>query len=125
MHKAFSSPRVGTWAGKEILVSVGSRAAYAYDPKTGKELWRLENRGAHSSGATPVIGDDYVYFSLGNGKNELLALKPTGAGVLTDADIAFRVNKNVPTRTSPLLHDGLIYMADEGGMGTCVDAKPG
>ena len=43
-------------------MSVGSKAAYAYEPETGSELWRVENRESHSGSATPVIGEDLIYF---------------------------------------------------------------
>ena len=62
MRKAFSTLRIATFSdpdgnpGKPILISLGSKALYAYDPATGKEIWRVENRSAHSGSATPVIG---------------------------------------------------------------------
>src|SRR4051812_29421793 len=131
MRKAFSTPRIATFKdpdgnpGKPILISLGSKALYAYEPATGKELWRVENRSAHSGSATPVIGPDLIYFSTGHGKPELWALRPGGSGVLNDSHIAWKVTKNVPTRGSTLLVDNLIYMADDNGVATCVDARTG
>ena len=124
-RKAFSTPRVGTFGGKDMLFSVGSKAFYAYDPATGVELWRVDCHPAHSGSATPVVGPEFVYFCTGHGKSELWAVKPGGTGTLGDDDIAWKVKKNVPTRSSVLLVDDLIYMVDEGGVASCVEAKTG
>jgi outer membrane protein assembly factor BamB len=125
-RKAFSTPRIATFDGAPpILVSLGSKALYAYEPNTGVELWRLDFRIAHSGSATPVIGKDLIYFNTGHGKAELWAVKPGGKGVLSDADVAWKVKRNVPTRASVLLHEDLIYMVDDGGIASCVDSKTG
>ena len=128
-RKGFSTARIATIDGKEQLLSVGGKAAYGYDPETGKEIWRLDfasfGNGAHTPAGTPVIGPDFIYFCTGHGGGELLALKPGGAGVVGADRIAWRLKKNVPNRTSPLLHDGLLYLVDDGAMATCVDAKTG
>ena len=124
-RKAFSTPRVGTFGGKPMLFSLGSKCFYAYEPATGKEIWRAENRAAHSPGNTPVFGPDLVYFTFGNGKNELWAVKPGGSGVLGDADVAWKVKKNVPTRSSVLLVDDLLYCVDDGGIASCLEAATG
>jgi outer membrane protein assembly factor BamB len=125
-RKAFSTPRVVSFGGgKPILVSVGSKALYAYEPETGKELWRVEDRAAHSGSATPVVGKDLIYFQTGHGKPELWAVKPGGHGVLDDSLVTWKVKKNVPTRSSTVLVDESLYMVDDGGIASCIDAKTG
>lgn len=124
-RKAYSTPRVGTFGGKPMLLSLGSKCFYAYDPATGKEIWRAENRGAHSPGNSPTFGPDLIYFCFGNGKNELWAVKPGGTGVLGDADVAWKAKKNVPTRSSVLLADDLLFLVDDGGIASCLEAKTG
>ena len=125
-RKAFSTPRVVTFGdGKPVLLSLGSKALYAYEPGTGKELWRVENRETHSGSATPVVGKDLIYINMGHGQAELWAIRPGGSGVVTDTHVAWKLRGNLPTRASVLLHDGLIYMVDDGGIASCVDAKTG
>jgi outer membrane protein assembly factor BamB len=125
-RKAFSTPRVVDFGdGKPVLLSLGSKALYAYEPGTGRELWRVENRETHSGSATPVVGEGLIFINMGHGKPELWAIRPGGSGVVTDTHVAWKYRGNVPTRASVLLHDGLIYMVDDGGIATCVDAKTG
>jgi outer membrane protein assembly factor BamB len=47
-RKAFATPIVVTAGPQPVLISPGSMAAYGYDPLTGKELWRLEDRTSFS-----------------------------------------------------------------------------
>jgi outer membrane protein assembly factor BamB len=124
-RKTFSTPRVSTLLGKPQIISVGSNAMYAYDPADGKELWRVEHREAHSDTATPLIGDKFIYFCTGLGRKELVAVKPGGSGVVTDTHIAWRTNKNIPSRGSPSLANGRIFMVDDGGVASCLDANTG
>ena len=125
-RKAFSTPRVVSFGGgPPVLLSLGSKALYAYEPHTGVELWRVESRIAHSGSATPVVSDDLIFFNTGHGKSELWAVKPGGKGVLGEDMIAWKVRRNVPTRSSVLLVDDLIYMVDDGGIASCVEAKTG
>ncbi|HEX8915900.1 MAG TPA: PQQ-binding-like beta-propeller repeat protein [Humisphaera sp.] len=129
-RKSFTTPRVATYNGRTEVVSVGSKCAYAYDPATGKELWRLEfaaagNPDSHTVGVTPVLGPDLMYLCTGNGKSEMWAVKPGGTGQLNGDAIVWRVKKNVPKRASPLLVDGLLYTVDDDGMAICTDAKTG
>jgi len=125
-RKAFSTPRVVSFGGAApIMLSLGSKALYAYVPETGEELWRVEDRAAHSGSATPVVDRDTIYFNTGHGKAELWAVHPGGHGVIPDSDVLWKVKKNVPTRASVVLADGLIFMVDDVGMASCIDPKDG
>ena len=124
-RKAFSTPVVTDINGKPTLLSLGSKAFYAYDPASGKELWRVEWKGQHSGSSTPVAGKDLVYTCTGLSKGELWAIKPGGSGVVTDTHVAWKVKRYVPSKPSVLLVDDLIYMVDDTGIASCIDAKTG
>src|SRR5258706_191167 len=124
-RKAFSTCRIATVNGKPAVISIGSRATYAYEPESGKEIWRLEHADWHSAGATPVIGDGLIYICPGFGKGAVFAVRPDGQGVLGPDHIAFKVTKNAPDKQSPLLVGDLLYFIDSTGIATCVDAKTG
>lgn len=124
-RKAFSTPRVATFDGKDVLISLGSRALYAYEPTTGQELWRVEVKESFSGSDTPVIADGLVFFATGHGQSELVALRPGGQGVLDDRSIVWRSHKKIPTRSSVLCVDGLVYLVSDAGIVSCLDAKTG
>lgn len=127
-RKAFSTPRVFNIEGHDVLISLGSKALYAYEPLTGKELWRVEDKDSFSGSDTPIFGDGMIFYGSGHGQSELLAVKPVGGGEggnIADKSIVWRLHKKVPTRSSLLLHDGLIYMVTDAGVVNCVSATDG
>jgi outer membrane protein assembly factor BamB len=124
-RKAFSTPRIATFAGQDVLISLGSKALYAYEPLTGKELWRVEDKASFSGSDTPVFSSDMIFYGSGHGQSELLAVRPGGQGDVTNSAIAWRLHKKIPTRSSLLLLDGLIYMVTDAGIVNCVDARNG
>lgn len=124
-RKAFSTPRIFQVDGKPILFSQGANASYAYDPFTGKELWRVEDLKTHSASTTPLFGHGLIFLCTGNPKGEVWAVRPGGKGVVTDTHVVWKGSRNVPTRPSLLLVDDLILMVDDGGVASCIEAKTG
>jgi outer membrane protein assembly factor BamB len=124
LRKAHGTPLVATVAGKPQLISVGAKASYGYDPRTGSELWRVEYND-FSSAPRPVFDHGIAYLVTGFTKKEFLAVKTDGHGNVTDTHIAWKLNKNVPKYSSPLLIDGLLYLAAEESFITCVEAATG
>jgi outer membrane protein assembly factor BamB len=124
-RKAFSTPRVASFDGRDVLVSLGSKALYGYEPMTGKEIWRVEVKSSFSGSDTPIFGDGMIFYGTGHGESELMAVRPQGQGNITDHAIVWRIHRHVPTRSSALLADGLIYTVSDAGIVNCVDAKTG
>ena len=127
MRKAFSTPRISTLSGEPLLLSLGSKSFYAYRPETGEEVWRMENRASHSGSTTPLVGAEFIYYCTGLGNETLCAVKPDpkAKGVLSDSHIAWKVTKNVSGKPTPVLVEGRIYMTDDGGIATCINARTG
>jgi len=123
-RKAFSTPVVATVGGRLMMISLGSKACYGYDVRSGEELWRIENRACHSGSPTPVVGEDAIYVCMGLAQGQLWAIRP-GRGLLGDQHVLWRITRNVPTRSSPVLASDLLFMVDDGGIATCVEAKTG
>jgi outer membrane protein assembly factor BamB len=66
-----------------------------------------------------------AFFQTGFGKSQLLAVKLGGTGVLPAGDIVWREKKNVPSKPSILLHEDLLFMVDDVGIASCLEAKTG
>ncbi|HEV8541399.1 MAG TPA: PQQ-binding-like beta-propeller repeat protein [Verrucomicrobiae bacterium] len=124
-RKAFSTPVVHNFGEGPILISHGSKAVYAYEPDTGKELWHVEERRMHSGSGRPSVGLGMIFVSMGHSKSELWAIKPGGSGNVTTSHVVWKLRKNVPTRSSPVLFGDLLFMVDDGGIASCVEAKTG
>jgi len=125
-RKAFSSPLVVEHEGVPLLISAGSQATYGYEPATGKEVWRVEDRKYHSGTVRPVGGHGMVYTATGLPKGELWAVRLGGRGVITDTHVAWKVATSVPNRPSPVLAEDLLFMVHQDtGVVTCLEAKTG
>ena len=124
-RKAFATPHVYMQGNQPILLSSGAKAHYAYDPRTGKEIWRFDEREAHSAATRPVIGDGVAYIPAGFGKAGLLVIKLGGSGVLSENDLAWRMKKASPNKPSVTLVGDLLFTVNDGGIATCLETKTG
>lgn len=123
-RKCYSTPRIIEHAGKRTLVSVGSHAAYGYDPETGKELWQSWEEKSHSAGAVPAIGNGLIYAPISSA-GRLRAIKPGGSGNITDTHTVFEILRNGPARSSPLLIGDRLFITDSSGVASCINALDG
>ena len=125
LRKAFCTPQVIHVAGKEQLISVGAFRAYAYEPKTGKEIWFC-NLPGFSNVPRPVFGHGLVYVGTGFMKPELWAIRTDGTGDVTSTHVAWKMSKMASLKPSLLLAGDELYMLNDGsGTLTCLDAKSG
>jgi outer membrane protein assembly factor BamB len=123
-RKAFSTPQIMTHDGAPLLVSIGSKATYGYDPRTGKELWRLEERSSHSGSTRPVLGHGLIFYPTGFPTGQLFAVRLADKGG-APPEVAWKVTRGVPNKPSVLLIDDLIFMVNDTGIVSCVEAKTG
>ncbi len=123
-RKAFSTPVIAEVNGKAVLISLGSMALYAYEPETGKEIWRVEEPGCHSGSSRPVLGHGLVFVPMGTGR-QLWAVRPDGRGCVTDTHVVWKYVRAVPHRSSPILVGDHLFMVDDNGVAACVAAKTG
>lgn len=123
-RKAFATPLVVDFSGMPVLVSSGAKAHYGYDVRTGKELWRFEERAHHSASTRPLAWDGRVFLQTGF-KGHLLALRLGGSGVVEESQADWRFKKGVPSKPSMLLIDGLLFLVDDSGIATCLDGRTG
>jgi outer membrane protein assembly factor BamB len=124
-RKGFATPHVTMINGRWELISLGSKAAYSYNPVNGHELWRVEERAQHSASTRPVIGHGMIFYPTGFSSGQLLAVRIGGKGLITDSHVAWRVKRGVSNKPSILLIDDLIYVINDTGIASCIDAKSG
>lgn len=122
--KAFCTPLLIEVNGKTQLISPTSKAGIAYDPRTGKELWRVRY-SAFSSTGMPLFGDGLVFINTGFGKADLVAVKPDGAGDVTGSHVVWTVKKGIGSKPSQLLVGDLIFNVHDSGIANCLEAKTG
>ncbi|HRX53952.1 MAG TPA: PQQ-like beta-propeller repeat protein [Verrucomicrobiales bacterium] len=124
-HFSFSTPLLITVDGQEQIISPASGAVIAYNPADGKEIWRFRYGEGYSVVPRPVFAHGMIYVSSGFDKATLYAVKVGGKGDVTDTHLAWKHEKNVPKESSFLIIDDLLFMNDDSGVGTCLEAKTG
>ncbi|MDX1382963.1 MAG: PQQ-binding-like beta-propeller repeat protein [Thermoanaerobaculia bacterium] len=123
-HVGWGSP-VAIRAGDrdEIVVSSQGRV-YAYDPDDGRELWSCRGNLSEVT-PTPVVGAGLVFCTSGRA-GPTLAIRPGGAGDVTDTHVAWQTPKGSPFIPSPLFHDGRLYTVnDMVSVVSCYRARDG
>ncbi len=123
-RKAHSTPIITKHAGQDRMYSVGAKAIYGYDPNDGKELWRAQFHN-WSAAPRPVLHDDRIMFVTGFSRAELCSVQLGGQGDITDTHYRWRVKNPIPRYASPIVVDGLLYLAAEESFLSCVDPATG
>ena len=123
--QAYSTPLVIRVGDRDQVVSVGAYRAAAYDPLTGKEIWRVSYGDGFSNVPRPVYGHGLVYIATGFQQPSLLAVRADGAGDVTKTHIAWTLKRGAPLTPSPLVVGDELYIVNDGGIASCLDAKTG
>lgn len=123
--QAYTTPLVIRVADRDQVVSVGAYRASAYDPANGKEVWRVAYDDGFSNVPRPVFGQGLVYIATGFQQPALIAVRPDGTGDVTRSHIAWTLRRGAPYTPSPVLVGELLFIVNDAGIATCVDAKTG
>ena len=124
---SFSTPLVIEVEGRKQIVCPGTGLVAAYEPKTGKEIWRVLYGDGYSVIPRPVFGHGLVYVCSGWGVPTLFAIRPTGTGDVTDTHVAWKQTSkaNVPHTPSILLIQDDLFLISDTGIASSLDARTG
>lgn len=126
LRKAYHTPVIVEVNGKAQLVSNGAMLVTAHEPKTGKELWRVIYRDDNTISRI-VTGLGLFFINCGGSPNatHLWAVRQGGAGDVTDTHVVWKMTKDVPLESSPVLVGDLLYTLSDRGVLICKEAKTG
>lgn len=124
-YQAYTTPLIIRLPEGDQAVSPGALRAIAYEPETGRELWYVNYGEGFSNVPRPVYGKGLVYICTGFQEPSLLAVRLDGRGDVTRSHVAWILNRGVPLTPSPLLVEENLYMVNDNGIATCVDAETG
>ena len=129
---SWGTPTVADTSGGPVLVTNASNFIRGYDPRTGKELWRL---GGSSKITAPTPVFDEGLFVIASGRRPerpIYAVRDdargdiTLAGDKTSSDVIAWSRKGrgsyMPT---PLVYRGIVYVLDNSGIFDAYDLKTG
>jgi outer membrane protein assembly factor BamB len=123
--QAYTTPLVIRVGDRDQLISVGAFRARAYDPLTGKEIWRVRYDEGFSNVPRPIFAHGLVVIATGFQQPELLAVRPDGTGDVTKTHIAWSLKRGAPLTPSPIVVGDELYVVNDGGIASCIDARTG
>ncbi|MBM3880925.1 MAG: serine/threonine protein kinase [Verrucomicrobia bacterium] len=126
-RKSFSTPLIFEDVGSAQMVVPGAQWFVAYEPATGKEIWRVDNGKGETVAPRPVYGTGLVFVSTGvfRGRAQLWAVRTTGLGDVTETHVAWKLPNSIGFMPSPLLLGRTLFLLDDQDFLTCVDAGTG
>jgi outer membrane protein assembly factor BamB len=123
---SFSTPLAIEVDGATQVVSPTSGFVAGYDPKDGREIWRVRYPEGFSIITRPVFAHGLLFISSSYMKPVLYAIKAAGAkGDVTGTHLVWKHEKGAPNTPSPLVVGDELYFVSDSGIATCLDARTG
>lgn len=121
---SWASPIViSTEMGEQQVITCASPWVIAYNAASGEELWRVDCLGEDVA-PSPIYAGGLVFAVQEGG--DLVAIRPTGRGDVTDTHIAWTGYEGLPDICSPVSNGELVFLlTSDGGMLTCYDVSDG
>jgi outer membrane protein assembly factor BamB len=121
---SYSTPLVvRTPSRVEVIVNSNERVD-AYDAATGALLWHVGDSNRFPV-PSPVFHDGIIYMSRGYRSGPYFAVRPGGSGDVSGSHVLWLVPTGAPYVSSLVYDDGRVYMANDVGVLTAVNAKTG
>jgi outer membrane protein assembly factor BamB len=120
---SWGTPTVAMTSAGPQLVTNGSKFIRAYDPRTGRELWRL-GRSSQITVPTPLFADGLIVVASGRApERPIFVVRPTASGDITLASgetsnrsVVWNRNGRGPYMPTPLVSDHTLYVLANNGV---------
>src|SRR5439155_8512824 len=120
---SWGTPTVAVTPAGPELVTNAANFIRGYDPRTGKELWRLGG-SSKLTAPTPVFGDGLFVVASGRGpERPIFVMRPGARGDLTLPDgkttsdaIVWSRTARGPYMPTPMIYEGLLYVLNNNGV---------
>ncbi len=118
---SYVTPMLVSFAGREVVIAVNEASVAAYDPDTGRDVWRFDWPGHSNSDATcsqpHLLDGDRIFMSKGYGVGAAVFEATPLAG--SDGRVGFRPVWSQPGMlktkfTNVVIHDGHAYGLSDG-----------
>jgi len=113
----WSTPSIVYNGSQPMLVAPGMTNTIAYDPRSGKELWRT--KGVVGNTVPSIVsGLGMIFPSAGYPDKRVY-------GIRNDGTLAWSYEKGTAYVPSPILYGDYLYVPTDRGLLTCLDARTG
>ncbi len=108
---------------RDEMIHGSGEAITSYDPASGSVLWTC--RGATTEVVPTIVAGDGVVYSTSGRNGPTMAIRPGGEGDVTDTHLVWRYVRGGPHVPSPALWKDRLYVVNDKGFGTCLNARTG
>lgn len=110
---------------RDELVTIANEWIISYAPATGEELWRMEGLASNAI-HRPLVSGDLVIATAGYPQKAVKAIRLGGSGDLTGTEhLAWEYAKGTGYVPSNLAYGDYVYLLNDQGILTCLDAATG
>ena len=121
---SYATPLLWRDGEQTQAVLLGGLMLDAYDAASGKQLWRLPGLIGNRTITGPTAAEGLIFATQGMRK-PLLAVKPSGSGVLSRHDVVWKLEQGTPDSGSPVAWGQSLFFATNDGVAKCVDLHSG
>lgn len=129
---SWGTPTIYEGPSRVELITNATRAIRAYDPMTGKELWRMTGN-PEVTATTPIFGHGLIFicnsyrpnqpiYAIRAGANGDISLKPDET---TNQSIAWSMQRGGTYMPTPLIYGEYLYTCANQGVMACYNPKTG
>ena len=121
--RSFSTPLVIDVQDRQQIILSGANRTMAFDPQDGRQIWHVQ--GPAEKTVSSLSYDDQRVFVSGGRDKMLYAIRPTGAGDVTQSHIQWKATRSIPYVNSPLLYGGFLHVLSDDGIYSCLNPSDG
>lgn len=129
---SWGTPTIFENASRVELVTNATRAARAYDPMTGKELWKLTGN-PEVTATTPIAGHGLIFICNSYRPNQpIYAIRAGGTGDISlkqnetsNQFVAWSMQRGGTYMPTPLIYGEYLYTCANHGVMACYNPKTG
>jgi outer membrane protein assembly factor BamB len=120
--ESWASPIVIEAAGRAQIITLAGESVIAHDARDGAERWRVQKLSGEITPSPIFVGGLVLAVSP---NDILLAIRPDGAGDVTQTHVAWQTDEGIPDVSSPASNGDLVFLATSSGLLTCFDVASG
>jgi outer membrane protein assembly factor BamB len=122
--RSYCTPIVRQFDGRTQMILSGSKCVASYDPRTGTRHWILDGP-TEQFVASLVDNGRLVFLTAGYPELHIMAIRPDGAGNVTDSHVAWHTRKGAAYVPSPIAVGDYFLVVSDGGVASCFAADSG
>lgn len=122
--RSYVTPLLRKINGKTQAVMSGSKRVIGFDPDNGELQWWVEGP-TEQFVASMVYDEKDFYLTAGFPTHHVMAIRPGGKGDISESHVTWHAENAKSYVPSPVVVNGLLFVADDRGIAHCYDTQDG